>query len=157
MTIIAYRDGIMAGDTLVSSDEGQFVGFDEKVVKNLLGALWGAMGDNGECHRCCEWFLKAKGLVDLHAPPRFSDGQGLIVFPDGDVFTVYDGYARQSIEHRHFGYTAIGAGCDFALGAMAMGATAEQAVKVAIDFSLLCGGEIHSVRLDSVGATNGPA
>ena len=91
MTIIAYRDGVMAGDALVSTREGQRIGYREKVLKNRLGALWGASGCESQIKVCEDWFLNATDIVDLNAPPPFSDGQGLLVFPDGGVFWVYDG------------------------------------------------------------------
>jgi hypothetical protein len=156
MTIIAYRDGVMAGDTQHNANN-QLVGYEEKVIKNHLGALWGASGDNSQSKACEDWFLKVTSIVDLRSPPPFSKGQGLLVFPDGNVFSVYDGLSTRTLEFKHFGFTAIGSGADFAMGAMAMGATAEQAVKVAIDFNLNCGGEITTIRLDNAPSCQTPA
>ena len=44
-------------------------------------------------------------------------------------------------------FYAIGSGCEFATGAMEMGATAEEAVQVAIKHSTSCGGPINVLRL----------
>lgn len=49
-------------------------------------------------------------------------------------------------EHMRVPVFAAGSGCDYAYGAMAMGATAEEAVRAAIRFDVGCGGEITVLR-----------
>lgn len=49
--------------------------------------------------------------------------------------------------YRDAPYAAFGSGRDFALGALAMGATAEQAAEVACRFCVTCGGGVDVFRV----------
>jgi len=77
--------------------------------------------------------------------PQLGGPQGteiLLSLPDGRLCTVtHDGW-----EWYHADMAAIGSGADFALGAMAQGATPEQAVAHAIRFDTNSGGPVNVVR-----------
>ncbi len=84
-------------------------------------------------------------------PSRFPSFQGsenwtrLIVVPaKGRPFIFEQLPFRQTVLDR---MAAWGSGRDFALGAMAMGATAERAVKVASRFASSCGFGVQSFRV----------
>ena len=49
--------------------------------------------------------------------------------------------------HIYDEFFAIGSGSSLALGAMSFGASAEEAVRVAIKHNVFCGGEVYSVSL----------
>ena len=142
MTTIAYRDGVLAADTLATWCGGRS-GYATKVVKRgpMLAAASGAAT---ACGRFLDWFKS--GMPDM---PDMGDGQkegywatGIIVMPD-DMIVEFspDGVSRKRAE-----MYAVGSGADYALGAMAAGATAEGAVQAAIRFDTKSGGEITVLR-----------
>lgn len=113
-----------------------------KVTRSKVGHLGGAAGH-------------ATGLVALHGwieggcegdPPRYEKGvmDGIVVYPTGRVF-YWDGSA--ALLEMHGPFFAAGSGQDFALGAMAMGATARRAVETAIQFDINSGGGIDVRRI----------
>ena len=57
--------------------------------------------------------------------------------------------AREGWHEARADYAAEGSGREVAMGAMAMGASAEQAAKIASDLIVDCGGEIHVLRLET--------
>jgi ATP-dependent protease HslVU (ClpYQ) peptidase subunit len=138
MTIIAYRDGVLAADSMVTFGDTCYFG-RSKVFK-IRGHLIGAAGKSAECHKFIEWF-RSKTLKKFVAPAEGFDG--FIVKPNGDAFL----YLTSGILPFEGEYYATGSGADFALGAFAAGADAITAVRAAIKHNVYCGGEIHSVML----------
>jgi hypothetical protein len=147
MTIIAYRDGMMAGDTLISTAQGHRLGAMEKVVKNKFGYLLGARGPSYDCQELMDWFLTANSPNDLENAPRLEDVAAILVFPDKIVRSLDKGKWKECFEYTTFGFTASGCGDNFAMGAMVAGATARGAVEAAIQLTVKCGGEITTVEL----------
>jgi hypothetical protein len=134
-----------------------------KVAKNNHGCLIGTAGHGVFCHLVRNWFLEIEKVTaekpfgDL-SPPVTDEGSGaILVAANGDVYDLSQGVIMKSSEFDLYGFVAIGCGCDFGFGAMAAGASAIEAAEISTRFSNDCGGEVHSVRLDSMGATNGPA
>lgn len=139
MTVIAFRSGVLAADTLALNGaktrqsklrrlkDGRLVGFAGvfvdaiEYVKYLDGERddmpeW---MDNGGCSAL---IVTREGVVE-----HYEDGKGPIIIQEE--------------------FAAIGSGAQFAYGAMHMGATAEQAVEAAIKWASGCGGEVEMMRV----------
>ncbi len=144
MTVIAYRDGVLAADSGVyTSGSALFAGTRTKVVKCPDGALCGATGISGDCADFTAWC--AAGRFGSFA--KLDDGfLGVLIQPDGEVRFYNDRAQWYGVEAP---FVAIGIGDAVATGAMHMGATAIQAVEAAITWSVWCGGPVQSVRLES--------
>lgn len=143
MTVIAYRDGVMAADR---STRACGVEFHEtrKVARRADGALIGCAGMSAQGRAMRDWFLAGEVGERPGLGEKEEDStHALIVRPDGRV-EVHDMHGRTDAESE-FGYHAIGSGFELALGAMAMGASAVRAVEVAIQH-----GVGRSGRLDFV-------
>lgn len=68
--------------------------------------------------------------------PRVKDLFGLVLTDDGNIYR-FDNYARWlKVEGL---YSAIGSGMDYALGAMALGASPKDAIKVAMQHDIYTG------------------
>jgi hypothetical protein len=139
MTAIAYRDGTMAADTMMLPDDDNVkVLNDVKVVKRK-GHLFGISGD--ACPPTTDfvkWFFsKARGKP-WTAGLSF---KAMVVDPSGSI-TLWDetGTATPLKEK----YWAVGSGKEFAIGAMDKGASAHEAVRVAIKRSPSVGGKVMS-------------
>jgi ATP-dependent protease HslVU (ClpYQ) peptidase subunit len=138
MTTIAYKDGIIAVDSrttsgsTISSDRAQKIFYKDGVCFVLGGQMnlvddlinsWPDLGIETENIGGFAW-----------------DGEKLweIVCSDEKL-------TKQ--KHDVNEPWACGTGGDFALGALDMGATAEEAVKIAIGRDIYSGGEVKTVRI----------
>jgi hypothetical protein len=90
-----------------------------------------------------DWYLAGR---DLDTFPRLLQPAELVVVTGGRLHR-YEHTSPRPIDHGT-NKCAFGAGRDFAYGAMAMGATAEQAAQVACGFSVACGHGVKVFRFD---------
>ena len=145
MTTIAYKDGILASDSLISNSCGVAVGKMCKVAKgkSTVGAAAGVYGD---VVAFLAWVTDHD--CDMAKRPKFEGAlNGLIVYSDGALICIDGNFAPGALG---VDVAAIGAGLELALGAMAAGASAEQAVAIACDLDLSSGLPVHHVRLEGI-------
>ncbi len=143
MTVIVYRDGILAADSLVCSSNTR-IGSDKKIYK-IKHYLIGAAGDTSVIEDILHWIKNGK---DRDKKPTFNSSssfEGIII----NTKTAEVTYIELSCSEFPVKapYYAIGIGADFALGAMYKGADAEEAVEAAISLSTACGGAIQVLRV----------
>lgn len=137
MTTITYRNGIMAGDTQVYHDA--LVGHAPKV--HVFGnVLVGCTGANCRIRAFVAWV--EAGMAG--EAPGMAETTALVVMPTGEVRM----YGEEGWCTFEAPYYAIGSGKKFALGAMAHGADAPQAVAAAMVHDESTGGTIHCVELE---------
>lgn len=144
MTIIVYRDGILAADSLVSWGPLR-VATTQKIIRRGDGALAGGAGAAGDIASFLAWFFEGGKLDGGWSAANPDEGfAGIVIEADGRVWQ----YGRDG---RPFGteapFYALGCAAPVALGALAMGASAKQAVKVCIDLEAYCGGPVQVLRL----------
>lgn len=72
--------------------------------------------------------------------------EGFIVMPDDLIISFGPDYGGEWATRTWHGFYAMGSGKDFASGAMAAGATAEEAVQCAIQFDTCSGGEVQVLK-----------
>lgn len=97
----------------------------------ISGWLIGWSGTVSEVAEFTEWFGKTLKKQPCKPPKDvgWTNMMAMVVSPGGDVYE----YRNNTMPFRcHAKYYAIGSGSDFALGAMAHGATAYEAVIAAI-------------------------
>lgn len=153
MTTIAYKDGVLAGDSLWSDERGDVTTLANKVFKLQNGILYGGAGDDDD-RALLKLLGKVKRPKDF--PPISElrklrqDLSGLVVFPDGRVFTIdvsaeKDGYSSvcEIVEK----VAAIGRGSIHALSAMAHGKSAIEAVEFACTMNVFSRPPITHVEL----------
>jgi len=130
MTTIAYRDGALATDSGVW--QGNIIaGTRTKVFRLEDGSLFAGCGASADRDECLEW-LKKGALAS--GRPEKSEGEqrfgGLLVRRDGRVINIDHKFrltpAPNAVWH------VCGAAEEFLHGAMAAGASAEEAVTLAI-------------------------
>ena len=150
MTTIAYKDGILAGDTSMSEDSGRvWTNNCEKVFRLQDGSLFGCSGE-------CEPGDRLKRAVEAAAAggdalacefPHFGDNDELsaiLVKPDGSIW-VSEGAIWTRWPDK---IAATGSGSDCAMTALRLGHSAWEAVQAGIDGDCFSGGRITSVQLD---------
>lgn len=146
MTVIAVRGKTIAADALETTGE-LISGLVVKLYRAHNGAVAGAAGNAYACQRFGVWFAGARGK----SPNISSDSfEALMLDIDGKIYLLDE---HGTLLLRTGEYAALGSGAHLALGAMAAGATAEQAVAIAIKLNVMCGGEVQVERLKPRGRT----
>lgn len=139
MTTIAYRDGVLAADTLVC-ESGRRVGRATKIF-GKAGVFGGVAGCLSHMNAFRDWFLG--GMTGDPPSMKTEDGES-------EAFIVHDGYvltlSKMGWDVMRTESHAVGSGGPVALGAMASGASAEEAVKAAISLDVWSGGDITVLR-----------
>lgn len=152
MTVIAYRNGVMAGDSCWSEPEtGLLCNIQNKLLRLPSGALYGGAGapddrallvllcDVEERTRLPDWnTLQADNYAHLEC---------LLVLPDGSVWIIEGGREGSGVCPVALPFTAIGAGAAVAIGAMAAGATAKRAVAIACKHVRSCCPPVHTLAI----------
>lgn len=141
MTTIVYRDGVMAADSRAWSGGHSPIGMKNKVHRLEDGTLVGcASSIPGAAEAAVQWYRA--GADPKGEPPR--EFNLLVVRPDGSAYLADDNpYLSGPL---HAPYFAIGSGRQFALGALAMGADAVEAVSIGIQLDTCSGGPITVMR-----------
>jgi len=127
MTTIVYRDGILAADTAVF-DRGTYCGQAIKITSAPSGLVAGSAGCMGDAAALRDWVLDGAA----GDPPKWrdEDSEGILI-QNGVVYWI--GPGQKKIAYDAAPYIAIGSGFQVAMGALAMGASAERAVEIACD------------------------
>lgn len=134
MTTIAFRDGILAADSAITT-AGVLDGYAEKIAANKKGDLFAGSGSFEEIEEIKDWFLRGeKGP----APEIFRDEAGetetkVMVFRASGRIDTMNSKPRWSpiFLPEALPFVSLGSGDHLALGALAMGATAVEAVQIA--------------------------
>lgn len=145
MTTIAYRDGVLAADSMISTNSGRYCGAVAKIWKRDDGALLGAVGGAGDAAKLRDWFLSGS---DELPPALPEEGQGILIKPDG---TVWLAHGQSPMYEVDWPFHAEGSGAAFAIGAMAHGASAEQAVSIACGYDVFSGPPVVVLKVGVTG------
>lgn len=114
-------------------------GYTEKIKRLPDGRLFAASGETAVAEACCAWL---EGEAKQPEPEDGGSFRGLVLSRDG-VWQV-DHKFRLT---RTCDVTAAGAHTEFLLGALYAGASAEQAVRLAIEYGDSARGEVQVVAL----------
>jgi ATP-dependent protease HslVU (ClpYQ) peptidase subunit len=133
MTCVAYRNGIIAADSMSVVEEVKLN--NEVKVAKRKGHLFGLSGDAmPPLEEAIDWYFKKnRGTLK---PYKFSL---LVVTPEGKVYDIDQNNGQVAITAPFY---AVGSGAIGAMCAMEVGATAEQAVAAAIKWCEGVGGKV---------------
>lgn len=138
MSIIVYRDGVIASDSGVFQDE-LFCGITTKIAKSPKGKLGGMCGSVSDLQKFVSWVKSdCKGEPSITS----SGSEGILIKPNGEV-SVYsvDGYILLGESD----FYAIGSGQSIAFGALECGADAIRAVEICVIRHIYCAYPIVSL------------
>jgi hypothetical protein len=135
MTVVAYRDGLLAADRLVCDPWDIRAGYDTKIFKRN-GNFYGFAGPRSEIEIYQHWLF----APDLKTIPTLNEGISCLCIKSDGIWRA--GGKTPCLTKVEAPFAAIGTGAHIALGAMWMGATAEQAVQAAIALDTGCGGPV---------------
>lgn len=153
MTMIAYRDGVMAADrtTWAGGGNGGYivVGKRNKIHRLSRGGLVGGAGDAGIIHMLVKFLENDWGYGETEKIPfDMKDTAATLVLFDGRVFHA-DG-SGCVFPAGEAPFHAEGGGSAFMLGAMAQGATAVQAVALAIKYTEYGGNDPNDIQIERI-------
>lgn len=148
MTTIAYRDGIMAADSLLVKSALR-AGSVQKIWQAFDG-IAGVSGSIVDAIAFRAWSTSnSPEMACTGSLPRRDSEQsyphGYYVSNAGIIFG-WDG-ASALVPVEEVPFVATGSGRELALGAMAAGASAEEAVRIAAQFDVYTGGRITTLSL----------
>lgn len=151
MTVIAYRDGVLASDSQARSRQNIRMGTLPKIHDLGSHGLAAISGYAPLGFAMLAW-LKRR-LFDLdstEAQPEASDDENealLVHFaPDGRITLYEKGMSQPEATGP---YQAYAYGAELAMAAMWCGKTAPEAVECAIALCTECGGEVQVLRMDA--------
>lgn len=131
----------MAADT--AACQGDMMPYHVKKIWRVRGALLAASGASSVTMAFRDWYAAGKD-VPFERPT--DDFDAIVVQPDGAVLIMsasYGGFLRYDAP-----FYALGAAQEVLIGAMAAGATAPQAVEIAIKWSRYAGGGVQVETLE---------
>jgi hypothetical protein len=143
MTAIAVRDGVMAADsaTWAAGATVMFAPSRPKIIR-LGGGLVGCGGSSDEIDLVREWMIRGGDK------PRLEKGEGFeILWARADRTVWHAGY-RLNFYQIHAPFSCIGCSTQFMYGALFQGASAEQAVRLAILHTDGAGGDVQVERIE---------
>jgi ATP-dependent protease HslVU (ClpYQ) peptidase subunit len=140
MTCIAYRKGVLAADTQITCGDGRKIRAS-KIQALPDGSYFACAGDSKAIVRISRWIHRG---MPTKGRPRCSEDtfDVIMVRQDGTLLTANDALDFEALSEPFY---AIGSGGAYAMGAMARGATAIQAVKIAARFDTNTSGPVDSV------------
>jgi 20S proteasome alpha/beta subunit len=154
MTCIAYKNGVIASDSRVTADSSIFTDKLEKIFRLKDGSLIGSAGDaDDRTLRDLLNRLKGKDPTPKQIAALELLVDAIIVRPDGTITCISCDKEESkdrwkvSIFKMNDSFIAVGSGSQLAAGAMAHGASAAQAVKIAIKYDNTCGGKVQTLKL----------
>ena len=145
MTVIAYRDGVVAAD----SQETMWDGRIQQCTKlfKVNDSIVCTAGDSYTGLIYLEWYKKGANpeyIPDLSMVDISEDFECLVIEKE-NIYTINRFFQSYEIEMTE-GFFALGCGAGYAMAAMEMGANAKEAVRVAIKYDAYCGGKIQTIK-----------
>lgn len=143
MTTIVYRDGILASDRRAYAGDKKPIGTKTKIHRLEDGTLWGVSSGNVGADALLGRWLKGGCEVVESSDLKPENFELIVIRPNGGIF-----YANGNLDLTGpltAEYLAIGSGDHFAMGALAMGASAEVAVQIASNLDIWSGGGVDTL------------
>lgn len=143
MTTFAYRDGVLAADSAITMS-GTYQGSTRKIFASKQGGMIAVSGDLAALAVFKRWVEENHCKGDV--PVTDAEYSAVWIKPNGEVYAV----ERDAAVLVEVPFIAGGSGFDLATGAMAAGATAEQAVQIAAMFDTNTQLPVQVARIDIV-------
>lgn len=144
VTTVVYFDGVLAADRLCAAGSRR-EGMVRKIAKRKSdGALIGGCGSVSIVSEYIDWFLKGeRGKSPSLGEDDKHDAEMIVVRPGRKVY-LYDRTGKYQLKAKAI---AMGSGCEYAYGALEMGAGAIEAVKIAIRRDAYSGGGVNAYAM----------
>lgn len=151
MTTVAYKGGVMACDSAYTYND-RIISKMTKIRRTAGGCLFGSAGggDSRELEILVDCIERPEQLPTAEELRLNSDQEGLLVFPSGRMFLLLvcqgDTDEPGIVEIEGFDGFAVGSGGALARAAMLAGASAAQALVVAIELDINSHNPVHTLE-----------
>jgi len=146
MTTIAIKDGVVASDSMQTGyfiDQVNAVKTKKlKRISDCQTVIVGGAGTFSEVHQFMDWVEYSCNKEDYISS---NDRDSTLFVVDSEGVWKYDTYYKPIYSGK---MSAFGSGAQFAMGAMMAGATAEEAVRIAIELDTNSGRDVVTLRLE---------
>ena len=141
MTTIAFKDGKMAADRQTDAPAGNT---GKTKLRRRDDAVYAGAGFSCDIAALADWYFGDRKELPKYITGKNDDpdAQLLIMHDDGRMFWTGWGCNPQEVS----GNVAIGSGSQYAVGAMAAGASAVEAVEIAAKFDPGTGGGVDRAQ-----------
>lgn len=143
MTTIAYKDGFVVADCQETLG-GVAYKSAPKIVTTNQGMIVASAGQVDQVQLALEFFNRPDWKEKLNESPTFKKGYEAIIFPDGVPYYCYLNCVPVPLGNPFY---AIGSGWQLAWSAMALGQSAEDAVKFAGRLNIHTSEEVQVVNV----------
>ncbi len=142
MTVIVYKDGVMAADTGCFQESTIISTRETKIKRAPDGTLFACAGGVDDIERFAVWAME--GFNPSDRPSKTENFGALTVTPTGEIVQ----YGPSFYAYRPSGDWAV-EGCEsaFLTAALLCGKTAAEAVQLAINHTVWAAGTVQEVRL----------
>ena len=142
MTTVCYRDGVLASDSL--GCQGTFYGGSFQKIYQFNGFSVGVSGRMDEGTKFIKWLEHFNPFRPKRPPDRFNftDMQALLIDSENNIWYYHNHGHPVKVKDAFF---AIGSGRYAAMPAMEAGASAKDAVKIAMKYDTQTGGDIQII------------
>lgn len=144
MTVIACRDGVMASDSGVFHGDYHFV-TQQKIFRAPDGSLYACSGPAAPAAAVSRWFALGRPEDFSWPAVAHEDGFGVIWLRQDGIWLIDEAFVPFPDDGMPF--AADGSHSDFLFGAMAQGASAVEAVELAIKYGVWARGPAQVERL----------
>lgn len=150
MTVIAYKDRTLAGDSAMT-DRGAIIALQSKLQRLPSGALYGASGDSDD-RPLVAVLANVKTVEDIPSAAALRelrcDVLALLVLPDGTLCRIDTNKKSGMADIGLSEPQSVGSGADLAMGAMLAGKGAAEACAIAASRDIHCREPITTLSLD---------
>jgi hypothetical protein len=146
LTVIAFKDGVMAADTLAS--DGQSRLRVQKIVRLPDGGVAGMCGNAADGYAGLSWLASGgsqEGTEGKQLVPDISDATILIARPDGSLWLLEGRFPAFPLLDK---IAAEGCGAAAARVAMGLGLSAVEAVMQVAQHDIFCGDPVQSLAVE---------
>ena len=147
MTVIAYKDGVVAADSQETHGDGRKQSC--KKLYKVNGTVIATAGDSYTSLIFVDWFERGARMEDCPDLSNVSwdeDFECLVLESQSEIYTINRFFQKYYIEMPD-GFFAIGCGAGYATVAMDCGLSAKEAVKMTCKHDAYCGGRVQSMRV----------
>lgn len=144
MTTIAYKNGIIAADTLVTANDCA-VDYETKIHKVGKQFVIACAGNMFAGYKIRDAIASGQDFKNLDIPTLKRENFSCFISDYKNLYYLDNEFYPQKLNKKKA--HALGSGVEYALGAMEAGCSAVEAVKIGCKFDVRSGGNVQKVIL----------
>lgn len=140
MTTIAYKDGILAADSLTCVGDIAWNKNARKIIDLEKGNFLACTGYITTSHKVAD-YIKKNGIANLGNLNTYYKDNMFLLWYNKNIYTIDAEMFPHKLDRSKF--YSLGSGREIAMGAMQVGKSAKEAIKAAIELDTFSGGKVN--------------